>query len=119
MMYYRLQSQGAPAVASQNAIVKSLAKNAPSTQNGITPKSPHKNSQFNRFAAQGKICGSTHIPALNSATVATAIGTEREWRTRSQPYLNALSLRLDRLYRKAIGRKARWSKSMVHLLTLR
>jgi hypothetical protein len=56
MMDYRLKPPGSSALTGRNPIAKSFAEDATAAQNGIAPKTAHKNNQLDASAAKRQVC---------------------------------------------------------------
>lgn len=57
MMDYRLKPPGSSAVTGRNPIAKSFAEDATAAQNGIAPKTAHKNNQLDARPPSGRSAG--------------------------------------------------------------
>jgi hypothetical protein len=109
-----LKSCSSPSVTRQNISIERFAENASRAHDAVAPEPARLDHKRDALAANGKVRGTTQIPALYALTGSRTVRAKRHRASRAQQYLEMLSNGMNRYDRKTLRCKVRALKSTMH-----
>lgn len=118
MVHDGLESLRAPTIPAQDAVIETLAKNAPTAKNTITPKPTRQDRKLYPSPTERQICWPAPIAALHPPATAPATRADPPRSAGSKQDLHPVRQNLHRIYCKTTRREACALKTMLHPLIL-